>query len=40
VNNAYDQEPTHSQDQTGYRGSLGQTLWVGRSYSFSYTREF
>jgi outer membrane receptor protein involved in Fe transport len=40
VNNAFDREPTHSQDQTGYRGSLGQTLWVGRNYSLNYTREF
>ena len=40
VNNLQDREPTHSQDQVGYRGSMGTSLWIGRSYSLSYTREF
>ena len=40
VNNVQDREPTHSQDQTGYRGSMGTSLWVGRSYSLTYGREF
>ncbi|MBI5770930.1 MAG: TonB-dependent receptor [Verrucomicrobia bacterium] len=40
VNNVQDREPTHSQDQTGYRGSLGQSLWIGRNYSLSYARDF
>ena len=40
VNNAQDREPTHSQDQTGYRGSMGTSLWVGRAYSVTYGRDF
>jgi hypothetical protein len=40
VNNAQDREPTHSQAQTGYTGSMGTSLWVGRAYSLSYGRDF
>ena len=40
VNNVQDREPTHSQDATGYRGSMGTSLWVGRAYSVSYGRDF
>jgi hypothetical protein len=40
VNNVQDREPTHSQDATGYRGSMGTSLWVGRAYSVSYGRGF
>ncbi|MCX6956136.1 MAG: TonB-dependent receptor [Verrucomicrobia bacterium] len=40
VANAQDREPTHSQDQTGYRGSMGTSLWVGRAYSLTYGRDF
>jgi hypothetical protein len=40
VNNAQDREPTHSQDQTGYRGSMGSSLWIGRAYSLTCGRDF
>jgi hypothetical protein len=40
VNNVQDREPTHSQDATGYRGSMGSSLWVGRAYSMTYGRDF
>lgn len=40
VNNAQDREPTHSQAQTGYTGSMGSSLWVGRAYSLTCGREF
>ncbi|MEY2879980.1 MAG: Vitamin transporter BtuB precursor [Verrucomicrobiota bacterium] len=40
VNNAQDREPTHSQAQTGYVGSLGSSQWIGRAYSFTYARDF
>jgi len=40
VNNAQDREPTHSQAQTGYTGSMGSSLWVGRAYSLTYGRDF
>ncbi len=40
VNNAQDREPTHSQNQNGYVGSLGTSQWIGRAYSLSYGREF
>jgi len=38
--NAQDREPTHSQAQTGYTGSIGSSLWVGRAYSLTCGREF
>lgn len=40
VNNAQDREPTHSQAQTGYVGSLGSSQWIGRAYSLTYGRDF
>ena len=40
VNNAQDREPTHSQNQSGYVGSLGSSQWIGRAYSLTYGREF
>jgi hypothetical protein len=40
VNNVQDREPTHSQAQTGYPGSMGSSLWVGRAYSLTYGRDF
>ena len=40
VNNVLDTEPGRRSDQNGYIGSLGTSLWVGRAYSFSWTREF
>ena len=40
VNNVQDREPTHSQAQTGYTGSMGSSLWVGRVYSLTYGRDF
>jgi outer membrane receptor protein involved in Fe transport len=40
VNNVQDREPTHSQAQTGYTGSMGSSLWVGRAYSLTYGRDF
>ncbi|MSU25506.1 MAG: hypothetical protein EXS32_16995 [Opitutus sp.] len=40
VNNAQDGEPTHSQAQTGYTGSLGLSQWVGRAYSLTSGRDF
>ena len=40
VTNALDKEPTHSENNSGYTGSMGQPLWIGRAYSLSYTREF
>lgn len=39
VNNALDDKPGRRADQTGYSGSLGTSLWVGRAYSLSLTRE-
>lgn len=40
VNNAQDREPTHSQAQTGYVGSLGRSQWIGRAYSLTCGRDF
>ena len=39
VNNALDDKPSRRADQTGYSGSIGTSLWVGRAYSLSLTRE-
>ncbi len=40
VNNVQDREPTHSQNQNGYVGSLGSSQWIGRAYSLTYGRDF
>jgi hypothetical protein len=40
VNNVADQKPTLSEGQTGYRGNLGYSHWVGRAYSVTFGREF
>lgn len=39
VNNVLDDKPSRRADQTGYSGSIGTSLWVGRAYSLSLTRE-
>lgn len=39
VNNLLDDKPSRRADQTGYSGSIGSSLWVGRAYSLSLTRE-
>jgi iron complex outermembrane receptor protein len=39
VNNLLDDQPSRRADQNGYSGSIGTSLWVGRAYSFSLTRE-
>jgi hypothetical protein len=40
VNNLLDDEPPRRADNAGYAGGLGTSLWVGRAYSISLTREF
>lgn len=40
INNVLDDDPPLSAGQTGYSGSLGSSLWVGRAYSMTFTREF
>ena len=41
VNNVLDDEPAlYDENGTGYSGGTGTSLWVGRAYSLSLTREF
>ena len=41
VNNALDDEPAiYDMNGTGYSGGTGTSLWVGRSYTLTLTREF
>lgn len=41
VNNVLDEEPAlYDADGTGYTGGTGTSLWIGRAYSLSLTREF
>ena len=41
VNNIMDEDPPHaSMNSTGYSGGSGSSLWVGRAFSFSTTRDF
>ena len=39
VNNVLDDDPPLSAGQTGYSGSLGSSLWVGRAFSLTFSRE-
>lgn len=39
VNNVLDEDPPRRADTTGYAGGLGTSLWVGRAYSISFTRD-
>ena len=39
VNNLLDRKPTLSEGQTGYRGSLGYSHWVGRAYTVTINRD-
>lgn len=39
VNNLFDRKPTLSEGQTGYRGSLGYSHWVGRAYTVTINRD-
>ena len=39
VNNVLDDDPPRRADQNGYAGGLGTSLWVGRAYSLTITRE-
>lgn len=40
VNNLLDEEPNLTADSTGYSGSTGSSLWVGRAYTLQVSRRF
>lgn len=40
INNVLDEEPSPTSGASGYSGSTGSSLWVGRAYSFTFTRTF
>ncbi len=41
INNVLDEDPFLTDaNGTGYSGSTGSSLWVGRAYSLAFTREF
>lgn len=40
INNLLDEEPSPTSGASGYSGSTGSSLWVGRAYSFTFTRTF
>jgi hypothetical protein len=41
INNLLDEQPAPANvSSTGYAGGTGSSLWVGRAYSFTVTREF
>jgi len=40
INNVLDEEPSEAATASGYNPTTGGSLWVGRAYSLTFTRQF